>query len=90
MNTFLTLVPSKESKKKKKYEELWSKIRGLIRSIAKNHDDKHMKIQFNSDDELPLNKKIKTSSMIIVVRAVFHENKKHYTQVFFDKCLYIL
>ena len=45
-----------------------------------------MKIQFNSDDELPLNKKIKTSSMIIVVRAVFHENKKHYTQVFFDNC----
>ena len=32
-----------------------------------------MKIQLNSDDELPLNKMIKIPRMIIVVRAVFHE-----------------
>ena len=31
-----------------------------------------MKIKFNSDDELPLNKTIEIPSMIIVVRAVFH------------------
>ena len=29
----------KAKKKKKKYEELWSKIRNLIRSITKNSDD---------------------------------------------------
>ena len=32
------LVPSNESKKKK-YEELWSKIRDLITSITKNSED---------------------------------------------------
>ena len=32
-----------------------------------------MKIKFNSDDELPLNKTIEIPSMIIVVRAVFYE-----------------
>ena len=43
-----------------KYEELWIKIRYLIWSITKNSDnyvEKYMKIKFNSDDELPLNKR---------------------------------
>ena len=35
-----------------------------------------MKIKFNSDDELSLNKTIEIPSMIFVVRAVFHENNK--------------
>ena len=88
-NKYLTLVPTNENKEKK-YEELWSKIRDLIRSITKNSDDydeKYMKIKFNSDDELPLNKMIEIPSMIIVVRAVFHENNKYYPQVFLDECL---
>ena len=46
-----------------------------------------MKIKFNSDDELPLNKMIETSGMIIVARAVFHKNNKYYAQVFLDECL---
>ena len=41
-----------------------------------------MKIKFNSDDELPLNKTIEIPTMTIVVRAVFHENNKYYPQVF--------
>ena len=49
-----------------------------------------MKIKFNSDDELPLNRKIEIRSMIIVVRAVFHKNNKNYPQVFFNECLYNL
>ena len=39
---------------------------------------KYIKITFNSDDELPLHKTIEIPSMIIVVRAVFHENSKNY------------
>ena len=38
-----------------------------------------MKIKCNSDDKSPLNKTIKIPSMIIVVEAVFHENKKTYS-----------
>ena len=72
---YLTLVPTTKSKEKiNKYEELLSKVRDLIRAITKNSDDydeKCMKTKFNSDDELPLNKTIEMSSMIIVVRAVF-------------------
>ena len=36
-----------------------------------------MKIKFNSDDELPLNKTIEICSIKIVLRAVFHENSKY-------------
>ena len=43
-----------------------------------------MKIKFNSDDELTLNKTIEIPSIRIVVRAVFHENNKYYPQVFLD------
>ena len=38
---------------------MWIKIRDLARSITKNSDDfdeKYMKIKFDSDDILPLNK----------------------------------
>ena len=64
---YLTLVPTNDSKENiKKYEELWIKIRDLVRSITKKSDDydeKYMKIKFNSDDELPLNKMIEHYSM---------------------------
>ena len=74
---YLMLVPLNESKEKiKKYKKLWIKIRDLIRSITKNSDDydeNYMKIKFNADDELPLNKMIEILTMTIVVRAVFRE-----------------
>ena len=93
-NKYLTLVLTNESKEKiKKYKELWIKIRDLIRSITKkldDYDEKYMKIKFNSNDELPLNKTIEINSMTIVVRAVFRENNRYYAQVFFDEYLYKL
>ena len=52
-NKNLMLVSTNENKEKiKKYEELWSKIIDLFRSITKNSDssEKYMKIKFNSDD----------------------------------------
>ena len=56
------------------------KIRDLIRSKTKNsydYNEKYLKIKFNSDDELPLNKMIEIPTIVIVVRAVFHENNKY-------------
>ena len=69
----------------KKYEELWSKIRDFIRQITKNSDDydeKYSKIEFNSDNKLPLNETIEISTMAIAVSAIFHENEKYYPQAF--------
>ena len=42
-----------------------------------------MKIKLNSDDKLSLYKVIEVRSMIIVVRAVFHEINKYYHPQFF-------
>ena len=57
------LVLINEIKEKiNKYEELSSKIRYLIRSMTKisnDYDKKYIKIKFNSDNELLLNKKQK-------------------------------
>ena len=46
-----------------------------------------MKIKFNSDDELPLNKTAEIPIMTIVVRTISLENNKYYPQVFLDECL---
>ena len=49
-----------------------------------------MKIKFNLDHKLSLNKTIENTSMTVVVRAVFHENDKYYSQVFLNEYLYKL
>ena len=49
-----------------------------------------MKIKFNSDDKLPLHKMLKRYKMVIVVRSVFHQSKKYYSQVFLDEFLHRL
>ena len=88
----MTLVHTNESKDTlQKYEEVWSKIRDLIRSITNNldnYDKKYMKIKFNSDYDLPSKKTLKLQNMIIVVRSVFYDGNKYYLQVFFEKCVY--
>ena len=49
--------------------------------------EKYMKIKFDSDVSLPLNKTINIFIVTIVVSAVFHENDK-YPYVFLDECLF--
>ena len=41
-----------------------------------------IKIKFNSDDNLPLNKTLKIHNMTIVIRSVFQEDGKYYPQEF--------
>ena len=41
-----------------------------------------MRIKFNSDDDLPLNKPLKFYSVIIVIRSVFEEDGILYPQFF--------
>ena len=47
-----------------------------------------MKIKFNLDDKLPLNKIIEIPTITIIVTAMFLENSKYYPQVFLDEYLY--
>ena len=43
-----------------------------------------MKIKFNSDDNLLLNKPVKFHLMTITIRSVFEEDGKLYLQVFLE------
>ena len=49
-----------------------------------------MKIKFNSDDDLPLNKPLNFHLMTITIRSVFGEDGKIYPQIFLDDNLYEL
>ena len=49
-----------------------------------------MKIKYNSDDGLPLNKQLKFHNVTITIRSVFEEDGKLYPQVFLDDTLYEL
>ena len=64
-----------------------------MRSITKNfdnydYDEKNIKIKFDSDNELPLNKTLEFPAIAIVVRVVFLQNNKYYLQVLLDECLF--
>ena len=49
-----------------------------------------MKIKFNSDDNLPLNKPLKFYQMTVTIRFVISEDNKLYPQVFLDEALFSL
>ena len=49
-----------------------------------------MKIKFNTDDNLPLNKQLKLINLTITFRTVLEENGKYYPEIFLDECLYEL
>ena len=78
----------------KKYAELWSESKYVIKTInvgkSGEYGKNFMKIQFNSDDHLPLNKPLKFHAMTITITSVFEENRKYYSQFLLDKCFYEL
>ena len=49
-----------------------------------------MKIKFNSDDDLSLNKPLKFHNMTVTIRSNFEEDGKLYPRVFLDDTLYEL
>ena len=66
---------------------------GKIKELSNDECDfekDYMKIKFNSDDNLTLNKPLKFQNMTITIRSVFKEDGKFYLQVFLDDTLYEL
>ena len=77
----------------KKYSDVFNGIKDKIKKIDNNDSDyekEYMKIKFNSDDDLPLNKLLKFHLMTITIRHVFEEDGKLYPQVLLDDTLYEL
>ena len=94
VNKYLVFDSTDENKELlKKYNNVFNGIRSKIKKVSGDECDyekDHMKIKFNSDDDLPLNKKWKFHNMVINIRFVFEENDKLYPQVFLDDTLYEL
>ena len=69
-----------------KYMKLWDGIKNEIEAIIGGKPDEYgkdfMRIKFNSDDDLPLNKTMKLHKMTIITRSVFEEDGKFYPQIF--------
>ena len=46
------------------------------------------RVGVNTDDDLPLNKQLKFSTLTRIIRCVFGESGKLYSQIYLDECLY--
>ena len=77
-----------------KYEEVFSGIKSEIETINSGeklfYEKHYAKIGVNTDDNVPLNKKLKFPSLTIIIRCVFQNGKKLYPQIYLDKYLYEL
>ena len=77
----------------KKCVDVWdgtkNKINGINYNGENDYKKDYMKIEFNSDDNLELNKPLKFHLMTKIIRSVF-EDGKPYPQVFLDDALYKL
>ena len=94
VNKYLIFDSSDENKELlKKYNDVWNGIKNKIEEVSSgkcDYEKDYMKIKFNSEDDLPLNKPLKFHNMTIIIRSVFEEDGKLYPQVFLDDTLYEL
>ena len=92
-NKYLNFASIDKNKKVlEKCTKLWDEIKYHIQTInsgkSGEYEKDYMKVKFNADNHLPLNKILKLPNLTIIVRSVFEEDGKCYPQVFFDECLY--
>ena len=91
VNKYLVFDSTDENKELlKKYSDVFDGIRDKIKEVSSDGCDYKMKIEFNSDGNLPLNKPLKFHIMTITIRFVFEEDGKLYTQIFLYDTLYEL
>ena len=93
-NKYFVFDPTDENKELlKKYNDVWNGIKSKIKEVDDSECDyeiDYMKIKFNSNDNLPLNKPLKVHNMTITIRSVFKKDGKLYPQLFLDDALYKL
>ena len=92
-NKYLTFAFTDKNKKMlEKYAKLRDELKYHIQTInagkSGEYDKDYMRIKFNSDDNLPLNKILKGHMLTITVRSVLEEDDKYYPQIFLDEFLH--
>ena len=76
-----------------KHQEVFDGIKEIIKKIYGysqriKYDDNYMKIKFNTDDNILLNKTIYFPTIAIIIRSVTQKDDKYYPQIFLDECFY--
>ena len=93
-NKYLVLDDVDENEDVLKKYEVWEGIKTEIETINGGEKIEYgkdfLKIRFESNDDLPLNKPIKLRLLTIIIRSVFSEGSKFYPQLFLDDALYEL
>ena len=94
-NKYLVFGSTDENKEVlKKYTEPWDWIKNEIETINGSKKGEYgkdfMKIKFDTDDNLPLNKPLKLHLLTIIVRYIFEEDGKFYLKLYLDDSLYEL
>ena len=97
-NKYLAFASTDKNKKVlEKYTKLLNEIRYRIQTInagksaecnSIEYEKDYIKIKFNSNDDLPLNKILKLHNLTITVKSVFEEDGKYYPEVLLDEYLY--
>ena len=75
VNKYLIFDSTDENKELlKKYNDIWNGIKNKIEEVSNgecDYEKDYMKIKFNSNDDLPLNKSLKFHNVTIIIKRVF-------------------
>ena len=87
------IISSENGDIMQKHQDVFDGIKEIIKKINDNsqpikYDDNYMKIKFNTDDNILLNKITYFLTITITIRSVTQKDGKYYPQVFLDDCLY--
>ena len=74
------------------YKNFWDGVKEEIRAIKGGiepfeYENNYMRIRFESENGLPLNRVLNIPACVIIVRSVFEDNGKFYPQVYLNCCL---
>ena len=90
-NKYLVLDDVDENKEaSKKYEEVWEGVETINGDEKIDYGKDLKKIRFESNDDFPMNKPVKLHLLTIIIRCVFSEDGKFYSQLCLDDALYEL
>ena len=91
VNIQFLILQMKTEKYQKKYRTL-GQIKNEIKAINGGNEGEYgtdfIKIKFNTDDDLSLDKPLKLHMLTIIFRSVFEEDGKFYPHIYLDECLY--
>ena len=87
------IISSENGDLMQKYQDVFDGIKEIIKKINDysypiKYDDNYMKIKFNTNDNILLNKIIYFPTITITIRSVTQKDGKYYPQLFLDDCLY--